>query len=91
MTRTFQRALITGLGAVTPIGNDVESYWEGLRTGRNGIGLVKRFDPSELIVQIAGEVDDFDVSRSLQRRPACRRWRTAAWRSTTRPATASAR
>ena len=55
MTRTFQRALITGLGAVTPIGNDVESYWEGLRTGRNGIGLVKRFDPSDLIVQIAAD------------------------------------
>jgi 3-oxoacyl-[acyl-carrier-protein] synthase II len=77
MTREIQRALITGLGAVTPIGNDVESYWEGLRTGRNGIGRVKRFDPSDLIVQIAGEVDDFDVSPYLEKKVARRTGRFA--------------
>ncbi len=77
MTRTLQRALITGLGAVTPIGNDVESYWDGLRNGRNGIGIVKRFDPSDLIVKIAGEVDDFDISPYLEKKVARRTGRFA--------------
>lgn len=77
MSRTIQRALITGLGAVTPIGNDVESFWDGLRTGRNGIGRVQRFNPDELIVQIAGEVDDFDVSPYLEKKVARRTGRFA--------------
>ena len=77
MTRILQRALITGLGAVTPIGNDVESFWEGLRTGRNGIGRVKQFNPDDLIVQIAGEVDDFDVSPYLEKKVARRTGRFA--------------
>ena len=61
MSHSIQRALVTGLGAVTPIGNDVASYWEGLRTGKNGIRSIQRFDPSDLIIRIAGEVDNFDV------------------------------
>jgi 3-oxoacyl-[acyl-carrier-protein] synthase II len=77
MTRTLHRAVITGLGAVTPIGNDVESYWEGLRSGRNGIGRVQRFDPSDLIVQIAGEVKDFDPSPYLDHKTARRTGRFA--------------
>lgn len=77
MSRTLHRALITGLGAVTPIGNDLESYWEGLRSGRNGIGIVQEFDSSELIVKIAGEVKDFDVSPYLERKVARRTGRFA--------------
>jgi len=77
MSRTLHRALITGLGAVTPIGNDLESYWEGLRTGRNGIGRVQEFDPSDLIVQIAGEVKDWDVSPYLEKKVARRTGRFA--------------
>ena len=77
MSRSIQRALITGLGAVTPIGNDVDAYWDGLRNGRNGIGRVARFDPSDLIVQIAGEVDDFDVSPYLEKKVARRTGRFA--------------
>ena len=55
MPREIHRVVVTGLGAVTPIGNTLEAYWEGLRTGRNGIGRVTQFDPTDLIVQIAGE------------------------------------
>ncbi|MXW36223.1 MAG: beta-ketoacyl-[acyl-carrier-protein] synthase II, partial [Chloroflexi bacterium] len=44
-TRELQRVLVTGIGAVTPIGNDAPSYWEGLRSGRNGIGRVTLCDP----------------------------------------------
>lgn len=45
MARTIHRVVVTGMGAVTPIGNDLASYWEGLRTGRNGIHRVTLCDP----------------------------------------------
>lgn len=76
-TRTLHRALITGMGAVTPIGNDLEEYWEGLRTGRNGIGRVSQWDASADLVQIAGEVKGFDIEPYLERKVARRTGRFA--------------
>ena len=55
-----RRVVVTGLGAVTPLGNDVESYWDGLKNGKNGIGQVTRFDASGLKAQLAAEVKDFN-------------------------------
>ena len=75
--RTLHRAFVTGLGAVTPIGNDVPSFWEGLSSGRNGITRVTSFDPTDHIVQIAGEVKDFDPEQYLERRVARRTGRFA--------------
>jgi 3-oxoacyl-[acyl-carrier-protein] synthase II len=77
--RTLHRALITGLGAVTPIGNTTAEFWEGLHQGRNGIGRISQanFDPDDLIVQIAGEVKDFDPSPYLDRKVARRTGRFA--------------
>ena len=75
--RTIHRALITGLGAVTPIGNTTAEFWEGLRTGRNGIDRVQQFDPEGMLVQIAGEVKDFDVELYLERKVARRTGRFA--------------
>ena len=54
------RVVITGMGAVTPLGNTVDSYWEGLIHGRSGIDKITAFDPSRLTSQIAGEVKDFN-------------------------------
>jgi 3-oxoacyl-[acyl-carrier-protein] synthase II len=51
--------VVTGMGAVTPIGNDVASYWASLIAGRSGIECVTSFDPSRLDAKIAGEVKDF--------------------------------
>ncbi len=76
-TRTLHRALITGMGAVTPIGNDLEEYWEGLRSGRNGIGRVSQWDASNDLVQIAGEVRGFDIEPYLERKVARRTGRFA--------------
>ena len=66
------RVVVTGLGAVTPLGNDVASYWEGLHTGRNGIGRVTLCEWEDLPVQIAGEVKDFDPTRHMDRKAARR-------------------
>ncbi len=77
MQREIHRVVVTGLGAVTPIGNTRDEYWEGLRSGRNGIGRVAAFDPSDLLVQIAGEVKDFDIEQYLERKVARRTGRFA--------------
>src|SRR3990172_6563810 len=77
MNREIHRVVVTGMGAVTPIGNTVADYWEGLRTGRNGIGRVTQFDPADLIVQIAGEVKDWDPEVYLERKIARRTGRFA--------------
>ncbi len=58
--RGEQRVVVTGLGAVTPIGNDVPSYWDALVAGRSGIDCITSFDPSRLDAKIAGEVKNFE-------------------------------
>ncbi len=57
-----RRVVITGLGIVSPVGNDVQTAWDNLVHGRSGIGRVTRFDASVLNSQIAGEVKGFDVT-----------------------------
>ena len=54
-----RRVAVTGLGAVTPIGNNVPEFWSGIREGRVGIGEITRFDTSEYKVKLAAEVKDF--------------------------------
>ena len=58
----MRRVVITGLGAVTPIGNDVETFWNHLIEGKNGIGPLTHFDTENYRVKIAAEVKDFDAS-----------------------------
>jgi len=69
MTR---RVVITGIGAVTPIGADVESTWDAMLHGRGGIGRITRFDPAPYESQIAGEVKDFDPTKYMDRKDARR-------------------
>jgi 3-oxoacyl-[acyl-carrier-protein] synthase II len=54
-----RRAVVTGLGAVMPIGNDFETYWRNLRDGVSGVATITHFDPSDFEVKIAAEVKDF--------------------------------
>lgn len=56
----MNRVVITGMGAVTPIGNDVDSFWQGLIEGKCGIGPITKFDVSDYKVKVAAEVKDFD-------------------------------
>lgn len=58
----MKKIVITGMGAVTPLGIGVDTFWENLTAGKSGIDTIKSFDPSELAVQIAGEVKDFNPS-----------------------------
>lgn len=57
------RVAITGVGAVTPVGNDVESTWEGFKAGRSGVQRIDFYDVSTFPVQIAGICSDFDLSQ----------------------------
>lgn len=63
-----RRVVITGVGAVSPLGNTAEETWQGLRDGRSGVKRIGRFDASELTVQIAGEVRDFDMGGIVDRK-----------------------
>lgn len=67
-----KRVVITGLGAITPIGNTLTEYWEGLMSGRNGIGPITHFDASRHDCRIAGEVKGFDPLDYLDRKEAKR-------------------
>ncbi|MGD9002306.1 MAG: beta-ketoacyl synthase N-terminal-like domain-containing protein, partial [Anaerolineae bacterium] len=72
-----RRIAVTGLGALTPVGNDVETVWEALLAGRSGIDRARRFDVSDLEVQIAAEVKDFNAIERLGRRTVRRNDRFA--------------
>ena len=65
---TPPRVVVTGMGAVSALGNDVTSTWDGLIAGRSGIRTIERFDPSRVDSKIAGEVRDFDASHILDRK-----------------------
>jgi 3-oxoacyl-[acyl-carrier-protein] synthase II len=60
-----RRVVITGLGAVTPLGKDVESTWEGLVAGRSGAGEITQFDSSRFSVHFACEVKDFEPTEYI--------------------------
>jgi len=74
----LRRVAITGLGAVTPVGNNVESTWQALLAGRSGIGPITTFDATTFPVRIAGMVKDFDVDAFVPDRNARRHLSRAA-------------
>ena len=73
MVQGLKRVVVTGLGAVTPIGNDVSSYWEGLSTGRNGVAGITLFDPSRHACRFAAEVKNFNPAGYLEPKES-KRW-----------------
>jgi 3-oxoacyl-[acyl-carrier-protein] synthase II len=68
---------VIGMGVKTPAGSDLETFWSNLLAARSGVARVKAFDPSELIVQFAGEVDDFDPEAYIGYKEARRADRVA--------------
>ena len=72
MTNWLKRVVVTGIGAITPIGNNLTEYWQGLLSGRNGIGPITIFDASNHACRIAGEVKGFDPHDYMERKEAKR-------------------
>ncbi len=68
----LRRVVVTGMGAITPVGLDVASTWDAVVHGRSGIALVERFDTSDLDVKIGGEVKNFDPTTYMDRKEARR-------------------
>ncbi|WP_264849136.1 beta-ketoacyl-ACP synthase II [Clostridium omnivorum] len=66
------RVVITGMGAITPIGNDVASYWDGLIEGKNGIDFITHFDTEKFKVKLAAEVKNFIPENYMDRKEAKR-------------------
>jgi len=67
-----RRVVITGMGAITPCGNDVETFWNNIKSGVSGIDFITRFDTAEFKVKIAAEVKGFDPLQYMDRKDAKR-------------------
>ncbi|MBO6849883.1 MAG: beta-ketoacyl-ACP synthase II [Marinobacter sp.] len=67
---TKRRVVITGMGMLSPLGNSVESSWEGIRAGRSGIGMIDRFDASGYNTRIGGAIKDLDLEPYLSAKDA---------------------
>ena len=67
-----RRVVVTGLGAVTPIGNNVETFWNNVKAGKVGIGEITRFDTSDFKVKLAAEVKDFNAKEYMDFKAAKR-------------------
>jgi 3-oxoacyl-[acyl-carrier-protein] synthase II len=68
MSRVIPRIVITGVGAVTPIGNTAADYWQGLMEGRSGAGPITRFDPEHFDTKFACEVKNYDPTQHITRK-----------------------
>ena len=67
-----RRVVVTGLGAITPIGNSVAEFWDGIRKGKVGIGEITKFDTTDYKVKLAAEVKDFVPGDHMDKKAARR-------------------
>ncbi|MGO1355650.1 beta-ketoacyl-ACP synthase II [Alkalibacterium gilvum] len=68
----MERVVVTGLGAITPLGNSAQEFWTGLKTGKNGIVPLTKFDGEAIDVSVAGEVKGFNAKELMDRKLAKR-------------------
>ncbi len=66
----MKRVVVTGVGAVTPIGNDAKTFWNNIKAGVNGVDYVTAFDTTEMKTQIAGEIKNLDVTEFIDKKDA---------------------
>ena len=69
---SLDRAVVTGMGVISPVGNSLEEFWNNLKNGISGIDRVSRFDVSQFSSQIVGEVKGFDASKYMDKKEARR-------------------
>lgn len=67
---TKRRVVVTGIGAVTPLGNDIETTWSGIKEGKSGVGMLTRLDASQFPAKVAAEVKDFDIEKYIEKKDA---------------------
>jgi 3-oxoacyl-[acyl-carrier-protein] synthase II len=79
-----RRVVVTGMGALTPVGNDVPAFWEGIVNGRSGIGPITIFDPAKVASRVAGEIKGFDADTVMPKKEVRRndRYVHYAWAAT---------
>lgn len=72
MKNLNNRVVITGMGAITPVGNDVESFWNSIKNGKCGVDFIKSFDTTDFKVKLAAEVKDFNPEDYMEKKEARR-------------------
>ncbi|MBO0993663.1 beta-ketoacyl-ACP synthase II [Bacillus sp. SD088] len=65
-----RRVVVTGIGAVSPVGNDAKTSWENVIAGKSGVGPLTRLDPEQFSAKVAAEVRDFDIEKYIERKEA---------------------
>ena len=65
-----RRVVITGVGAVTPLGNSIEETWQAVKEGKSGVGPLTRLDVDKFAANIAAEVKDFEIEQYIERKEA---------------------
>ena len=67
---TNRRVVVTGIGAISPVGNDAETGWKNIIEGKSGIGPLTRLNADEFPVKVAAEIKDFDIETYINRKEA---------------------
>ena len=67
-----ERVVVTGMGAITPIGNNIEEFWNGIKAGKTGFGKIRAFDTTNFKTSLAAEVKDFNAADYMDKRAARR-------------------
>ena len=67
-----QRVVVTGMGIISPVGNDVSSFWDAITNGRSGAGPITLFDPAEFVTKFACEVKNFSIGDIIDPKEARR-------------------
>ena len=68
----MRRVVVTGMGAITPIGNSVDEFWSGIKAGKVGISEITKFDTTDYKVKLAAEVKNFDAKERMDFKSAKR-------------------
>nr|WP_238482759.1 beta-ketoacyl-ACP synthase II [Lederbergia galactosidilytica] len=70
MEKVKRRVVVTGIGAVSPVGNDAKTAWENVIAGQSGVGSLTRLDPEQFSAKVAAEIKDFDIEKYIERKEA---------------------
>lgn len=68
----MKRVVITGMGVISPVGNNIETFWNRIKSGEHGISFIESFDTSDIDVKVAAEIKDFDPTQYIEKKEARR-------------------